>query len=209
MSPVLVRLVAFWAVAFGVSAALWSAGVLQSADPSSWTRDGAPWIGLAGLLLLLADVVLVVPSSLVMAAMGAALGAPLGTLVATLGGVGAAAIGWAIGRVGASAPSAREEGWLRRWGPAILVLTRPIPMLAESMVVVAGATGLPLRTTLAWSALGCLPTSAMYATLGAAAEGVALPSLVVWVSILGLAGVAWVSGRVVPHHLEPSDVPPR
>jgi uncharacterized membrane protein YdjX (TVP38/TMEM64 family) len=59
--------------------------------------------GIAGLVrvgLLVVDVVLPVPSSLVMIAHGALFGFLLGTLLSVIGSVGAALVGFAIGRPG-------------------------------------------------------------------------------------------------------------
>ena len=54
-------------------------------DPSRWLERGGGWAALLGVGLLIADVVLPVPSSLVMIAHGALFGVAWGTLLSLVG----------------------------------------------------------------------------------------------------------------------------
>ncbi len=75
-----------------------AAGVGVLSDPRAAMSDGGAFATAVGVGLLIGDVVLPVPSSLVMLAHGALFGAGLGTLLSLLGTVGAAVAGVWIGR---------------------------------------------------------------------------------------------------------------
>src|SRR4029079_1320667 len=69
-------------------------------DPTPWMKHGGVLAASIGVGLLIADVVLPVPSSLVMVAHGALFGVWWGTTLSLLGSVGAAVFAFAIGRAG-------------------------------------------------------------------------------------------------------------
>ena len=132
----------------------------------------------AGALLLAADVVLPIPSSLVGTMLGTVLGGWLGTLVAaaglTIGCVLGYALGWTIGNsathrlVGADAAQ-RASAWLERYGVAALIICRAVPILAEASIITAGALRMAPARALTAVTLSNVGISAVYATLGAAA----------------------------------------
>ncbi|WP_158265520.1 TVP38/TMEM64 family protein [Blastopirellula marina] len=108
-----------------------------------------------GLFVLLAfDVFLPVPSSLVNTIAGAKLGILAGSLVCFGGLTVGAALGFGLAKMAGPAIKKRwlEEGdaaTLRQfadtWGVATLVITRPLPILAEAAVVLLGIQGLSWR----------------------------------------------------------------
>lgn len=122
----------------------------------SWTATDPPpsvvVLVVAGLLTF--DVFLPVPSSLVNTWAGAQLGTAVGGLVCFIGLSFGAALGFALGKW--ARPTVRER-WLaekevvaleeaaRRWGAAILVVTRALPLLAEAAVLLLGIQGLSWR----------------------------------------------------------------
>ncbi|GBF04619.1 hypothetical protein DAERI_020216 [Deinococcus aerius] len=179
-------LVAVFLVLFVVVEAL---GLPLLTDPLPFLRRGGAAAGLVGVALLATDVLLPVPSSVVMLAHGALYGAPLGTLLSLVGSVGATLLGFALGRRGGPLlerlvpPGARtrSEALLRRWGPLALVVTRPVPLLAETVAVLAGASPLRWRQVIPAATLGALPSAFLYAWAGATASGL---------------GTAWVVGAV-------------
>src|SRR5215204_2586250 len=109
-------------------------------EPSFWLEQAGVLAGFAGVCLLVVDVALPVPSSLVMVANGALFGVAIGTLLSLVGSTGAALVGFAIGRRGAPLlarlVSAKERGQadrlLTRWGMLAIIVTRPVPLLAET-----------------------------------------------------------------------------
>jgi uncharacterized membrane protein YdjX (TVP38/TMEM64 family) len=157
---------------FGIAEAL---GVPLLTDPMPVLRAAGPLAGLIGVSLLIADVVLPVPSSLIMIAHGALFGIWTGSLLSLIGSTGCSLAGFAIGRLGrdtvqrfvTDAEYARASRLLDRWGMAGIVATRPVPILAEVMSIIAGTT-----PAMSWwqitvsSIAGSLPPAIAYAVAG-------------------------------------------
>ncbi len=138
-------------------------------------------IAIAGIALLASDVILPIPSTVVVTALGALLGAVQGTLVAVTGLTLGCALGYWLGRkLGhdfALSQLGEEDfaslsGLFKRHGLPILALCRPVPVLAEASVIAAGVLGLPAGRTLLVTLLANLGFAGVYATLGAAADSV-------------------------------------
>lgn len=145
--------------------------------------------------LLAADVVLPVPSSAVLIAAGAALGPVNGAVAGTLGLVAGATFGYALGaRFGRepTGPDAeRARRLLERWGPTALVLTRPVPLLAESTAVVAGSARMDLRRFLLAVVAGAVPTCVGLTLAGdAGADSLGAAALAVVLTITAAMAVA-------------------
>src|SRR6266576_6438284 len=94
---IVAAMMAFFLVTFFLVQAL---GIPLLADPTPWMKHGGVIAASVGVGLLIADVLLPVPSSLVMVAHGALFGVVMGTFLSLLGSVGAALFGFAIGRRG-------------------------------------------------------------------------------------------------------------
>jgi 3-dehydroquinate synthase len=167
--------------------------------------------GFVGVALLVADVVLPVPSSLVMLAHGAIFGFAVGTLLSVIGSTGAALVGFALGRRGepilarliGPAERARANALLADWGVIAIVATRPIPMLAETTTILAGASNMGWAQ-LVWGTLaGSIPVAALYAWAGATAMGVdsAIPA---FGAALLVAGLFWIVGRQIKRMPRPT-----
>src|SRR5918998_226226 len=115
-------------------------------DPSPWLGRGGVLAALVGVGLLVADVALPVPSSTLMIAHGALFGVVGGTLLSLGGSMGAALVGFALGRRGGPLLArfvqhqgrARADRMLTRWGALAIVITRPVPLLAETVAIMAG-----------------------------------------------------------------------
>src|SRR6185369_16459298 len=69
-------------------------------DPSAWLKSRGILPAVIGVLLLVADIWLPIPSSIIMTANGALFGVPLGTLLSITGSVGASLVGFGMGRAG-------------------------------------------------------------------------------------------------------------
>ncbi len=175
--------------------------VLTDAQPLRG-RSGA-LAAVVGVTLLIADVFLPVPSSVVMITHGALFGVAAGTGLSVAGSLGAFAVAFALGRRAGGlldrivGPEEREraDALLRRWGLVAIILSRPFPMLAETVALAAGASPLPWRRALAAAGLGCLPAALVYAIAGAAAASFASGAVVfVAVAVLALGAAAVVGG---------------
>jgi uncharacterized membrane protein YdjX (TVP38/TMEM64 family) len=187
---------------FGIVTAL---DVPLLTDPLPWLEGrGALGAAALGVGLLVADVFLPVPASLVMVAHGALFGVAAGTAVSLAGGLGAAAVGFAAGRRGTAwlqrvvpAAERRRAGeLLARWGDLAVVATRPVPILAESVAILAGTTSLSWQRFLLLSLLGYLPPCLLYAVTGATAADLDSASLSFGLVLL-VATVVWWLGRRV------------
>ena len=156
-----------------------------------------------GVGLLVADVVLPVPSSVVMLAHGALFGVVPGAALSLLGRTGNAVAGVLLGR-GAGALLSRRfvaDGGtgaelVGRWGLAAVVLTRPVPVLAESTLIAAGAMSFSPLAVVAAAVVGAVPEALLYALAGDVAASYA-SAAVVFVAVIALAAGAWAVGARV------------
>ena len=187
-------------------------GVPLLVDPADRFESAGFGVAALGVSLLLVDVFIPVPSSIVMTAQGALFGFLGGTALGMIGSVGATLIGFAIGRrssrlinryVGAAGED-QSRSLIHRLGPLALIVTRPLPILAETTAIVAGSTAMTWRQAATGSLIGCLPAAALYSAAGAFAADVAT-GLLVFPLVLLLAALFWVIGRVLERRLADLD----
>jgi uncharacterized membrane protein YdjX (TVP38/TMEM64 family) len=170
--------------------------------PEPWLREAGFAAAAIGVGLLVVDVVLPVPSSAVMVAQGALFGVVGGTLLSLAGGVGATLVGFGIGRRSrrlvdrmVSADQQRKaERLLGRYGALAIVVSRPVPMLAETTAVIAGTAQMPWRCAVLAGALGNLVPALLYGISGAIATSLANQAVVFGV-VLAVAALFWLVGR--------------
>lgn len=156
-------------------------------------------------LLLMADVILPVPSSLVATASGMLLGLAEGAFVTWLGLQAGALLGYSLGRsagfhatiwlVG-RAELKRAVRLHRRWGAASLIASRAVPVLAESSVVLAGAVRMPLRQFVWLTSFSNAAIALVYGFVGARALE-AQAFLLALAASIGLPGILMGAMRVV------------
>ncbi len=158
-----------------------------------WFHGGFSPAATAGMVvaLLAADVLLPVPSSFVSTFAAGVLGFPLATAASWLGMTLGAAIAFVLARF-LGRPAAlwlsgqedldRVDRLSRRYGAMVLVLARPVPVLAEASVLFLATTRLPWRWFLLPIMLSNLGVAAVYSALGTAvpmpvalAASIALP----------------------------------
>lgn len=176
---------------------------------SRWARETQDRAAMAALVtgVLAGDILLPVPSSLVSTLAGAKLGVALGTLASWLGMTAGAAAGFAAARRW-GAPLAqrwvgaveweRLSGVARRLGVRTLIVTRPLPVLAEAAVLLLGASGAAWRDVAAPLALSNLGIAAAYAAAGRwALDRGALP-LALALSVALPLGATAVARRIWP-----------
>ncbi|MEZ5559647.1 MAG: hypothetical protein R3E86_14025 [Pseudomonadales bacterium] len=121
----------------------------------SASDDSATLFALTGGGLLLADVLLPVPSSIVISLLGGRLGFVAGWATAWIGLTLGNLLGYWVGRLWPArmAPDVAEQPTL-----LILILSRPVPILAEAAAIGAGAT----RANFAHVAGACAAGNAVY-----------------------------------------------
>ncbi|MDB5049101.1 MAG: associated Golgi protein-related protein [Fibrobacteres bacterium] len=189
-------MLAFFLATFGILTAF---HVRFLEDPTAWMSGRGGWVAaVTGVGLLIADVFLPVPSSLVMIAHGALFGVTLGTVLSLVGSVGATLFGFAVGRRGgptlarlvSAEEKVRADALLAKWGALAILITRPIPLMAETVSILAGASPMGWgKMTLAAFA-GSAPMALLYALTGATTKGFANGFLMFGVVIL-IAGIFW------------------
>jgi len=165
------------------------------------------WAWLAGMTLLVLDLFLPIPGTVVMAGLGYVYGAWLGGLVAAVGSVlsGLLAYGLcrALGRgvavkVAGEEELAKAERVFLNAGGWIVALSRWLPMLPEVIACVAGVVRMPLMRFLVALACGSIPLGFAFAFIGS--TGTDQPLLALGVSI-ALPPVLWfLVGRRMKRH---------
>jgi uncharacterized membrane protein YdjX (TVP38/TMEM64 family) len=178
-------------------------------DPLDLINAGYLGTAITGLALLAADVFLPVPSSLLMVAFGARYGFPFGFALSVAGTLLAAIVGFIIGRSGSSLVnkyvSEREQasarGWIQRWGLLALIVSRPIPLVAESVAIICGTTLMRWRPFLIGSLTGSLPAAIIYSYAGA---NMTEPKSGLYISALVIiaAGIFWLIGQLLTKGLD-------
>jgi uncharacterized membrane protein YdjX (TVP38/TMEM64 family) len=171
-------------------------------DPHAALNARSVSAALAGIGLLIADVILPVPSSLVMIANGALFGFALGTFLSLIGNLGAALTGFFIGRRGEPLLARfvppeehiRANHLLAKWGLLAIIITRPVPILAETTIIMAGASTMKLKPMILAALTGSLPIALLYALIGATAASFNNTMLAFGLTLL-MAGLFWILGR--------------
>ncbi len=195
-------MVAFFLLLFGVVEAF---GVPVLTAPGPWLDSGGTSAALVGLGLLWIDVLLPVPSSLVMVSNGALFGVVGGTALSLLGGLGAGLFAFYLGRRGGrlfdrlvpAAERAKADSLLARYGSVAIIATRPVPLLAETVGILAGASK-PMswgQVALA-TVVGNVPPALAYALTGASAVNLE-DSFLVFGAVLLVAGIFFFASRKV------------
>jgi uncharacterized membrane protein YdjX (TVP38/TMEM64 family) len=168
-------------------------------DPDDSLAGGGFDKALLAVSLLVADALVPVASSVVMVSLGALYGAPLGIALAWLGRFAMALVGFAVGRRAGGLMARvlgrdhrRARSLVDRRGAIAVVVSRPIPLVAEAVTIFAGASGMPWRKAVIASAVGSLPEAVVYGLAGSLSarfeEGAA-----VWAAILLVALSFWLA----------------
>jgi uncharacterized membrane protein YdjX (TVP38/TMEM64 family) len=140
-------------------------------------REYGDWAWALGIALIWIDLVLPVPQTVVIAALGILYGPVLGALLGSLGLITGGLLGYALMRTSARrfvrrlvSPGSlqRMERMFDRAGAWAIVLTRGLPYsLPEAVVFVAGLAGMPARKVVAALVAGSVPAAAVFAGIGA------------------------------------------
>lgn len=205
-------LVRWWSLAVAIACTLLvlffvvsSAGVAVLSDPSPAMGGARPVAAGVGVLLLASDVVLPVPSSLIMAANGALFGAFAGMLLSLAGSLASALIGFGLGRAGnrlvrwavSQDEHDRAGAMLERWGVVAIAASRPVPILAETVAILAGSSPLTWRQTAIAASVGSVVPAAVYAWAGAHADGFGSHAAV-FGGVVAVSAVLLLAGRWMP-----------
>ncbi len=164
----------------------------------SWLQNYGRWAWLAGILLLIADIVLPVPGTLVMSALGYIYGPVLGSLFAAVGSFSAGVVGyWACRALGQRAAVAilgkqgLEKGrkMFDRVGGWLVVLSRWMPVFPEVIACMAGLNRMSVLVFHLALVCSAIPMGIVYAVIGhAGAENLTWALMV----SAGLPPIIWL-----------------
>jgi uncharacterized membrane protein YdjX (TVP38/TMEM64 family) len=166
------------ALAVALPFALFGDGFERALAPDAavrWLEGYGHWAWLAGIGLLVADLVLPIPGSAVMAALGMIYGPLAGGAVAALGSFAAGLLAYGLCRTfgqRAFAALAGPDGdaaarrLFDRAGGWLVALSRWLPILPETVACLAGLTAMRLRIFAAALACGAVPLGFTFAAIG-------------------------------------------
>jgi len=168
-----------------------------------WLENAGPWAWAAGLGLLAGDLVLPVPGTVVISALGYVYGVVLGGLIAVAGLMAAGTCGYGLGRL-------FGEGFARRWlgdadyergrglfsngGGWVVALSRAVPILPEVVSCTAGLVRMPFGRFVAALACGCVPTGFVFSAIGSAGRDA--PGWAFGLSLTVPAVLWWLARRM-------------
>jgi uncharacterized membrane protein YdjX (TVP38/TMEM64 family) len=177
-----------------------STAVMSRAE--DWTTVPGPAAMLGIFLLLSLDFLLPIPSSLVMILSGAAFGSMAGGLLSFLGSLAGNLLGFELTRRYGESFSRRAAGeqdfervrrFFEHYGLLAIVLSRPVPVLMETLSLTAGLARMDRSKFLAGSVLGTLPICFVYAYAGSVSlEGNLWPAPV---AAVGIPALCWLVVR--------------
>lgn len=165
--------------------------------------DAGRWAWLAGIGLLAADLVLPVPGTLVMSALGFLYGPAVGGLAAAVGSMLSGLCGYGIGRVIGEKAARKllgdrdfEKGRIlfAAGGTWWIALSRALPILPEALSCTAGLVRMPFARFCGALACGSLPVGFLFAWIGAAGQGA--PGWAMVLSML-VPAILWFIARRV------------
>jgi uncharacterized membrane protein YdjX (TVP38/TMEM64 family) len=190
-------LLGWWAFGQGLEEA-WNVEVLAGRF-----REAKGWAWLVGIALLLADLLLPIPGTIVMSALGAVYGVWLGGFIAAMGSMLAGMSGYGIGRFFNEGTAKRwlgerdfEKGksLFRRGGAWVVAMSRALPILPEVLACLAGLLRMPFGKFVIALACGSVPMGFLFAWIGAL--GTDYPGWGLGFS-LGVPAVLWGAAAVL------------
>jgi len=153
--------------------------VLRADKCAEWFARSRPYAWAFGIGLLVGDLLLPIPATGVMAALGSVYGPVLGGLIAAVGSAGSGLLGYSLARLlGRRATPfltsdeelARFRTLFEEWGGAGIIVSRMMPILPEVMAILAGLARMGFLRFLTALLLGTLPTSFLFAYVGHASR---------------------------------------
>jgi len=170
----------------------------------AWMAGYGAGAGVAGMGLLVADILLPIPSTLVMSALGLAYGPLVGGLYAAAGSALSGIIAYGLSRwlgrplalrLAGEADLSEGERFFADGGAWLVACSRCLPILPEAVACLAGLNRMPFRTFLLAVLCGSLPMGFVFAAIGALGQDEpawALALSVVVPALLWLAARRWM-----------------
>jgi len=149
----------------------------EASDAVLTLRQYEGWAWAVGIALIWADLVLPIPQTAVIAALGIIYGTVLGGLLGSLGLITGGLLGYGLmltsarrfaQRFAGSRSLRKMESLFDRGGAWAIVLTRSLPYsIPEAMVFLVGLAGMPMRKFTAALTIGSVPAAFAFAAIGA------------------------------------------
>lgn len=152
------------------------------------------------ILLLVGDLLMSVPSSILMTLAGSVYGTVIGTVVGSVGSLLSSIIGFVVcrrfgGSITRRLISEKEietmNKWFRRWGEGILILSRMLSMLPETMSCFAGLTRISFLRFRVLITIGTVPMAFFYSYFGSRSQTLADWSIPLILGVV-VPGILWI-----------------
>ena len=169
----------------------------------AWLEGSGGWAWAAGIGLLAGDLVLPVPGTIVISALGYIYGTFVGGLIAATGLMVAGVMGYGLGRLFGERFARRwlgdldyEKGRLlfARRGAWVVAMSRAVPILPEVISCSAGLVRMPFRRFVLALACGSVPMGFLFAAIGN--SGHDAPAWTFASSLLIPAVLWWLAARI-------------
>lgn len=168
----------------------------------SWLDAFGPWTWLVAVGLLVADIVLPIPTTLIITVMGQKYGTVLGGLIGTLGSFSAGVIAYGLTRT----LGPRFARWLlaeeldnaERFfiekGAFAVACSRWLPLLPEAISSMAGLARMPFGKYCLALLSGSVPMCFAYAALASTSDNELIPLII---SILLPIPIWWIAAKLI------------
>ena len=178
-------------------------GAFSFGETVAWLHRYDRWAWALGLMLLISDLILPIPGTIVMSALGLVYGPVIGGALAALGSFLSGALGYTLCRLLGPLAAlrilgekdlARGEELFSNVGGWLVVLSRWLPLFPEVIACMAGLVG--MRAIAFYTALACgsIPLGFAFAAVGHA--GTENPITAVTLSAL-VPPVLWLAVRTL------------
>jgi uncharacterized membrane protein YdjX (TVP38/TMEM64 family) len=154
----------------------WFEQIFDLEGARAWLLSLGPWAWAGGMALLLSDLLLPIPGTVVMSALGLVYGWFWGGVISATGSALSGMLAYGVCRTWGRRPArwlAGEEGLVKgeavfqgNKGGWIVALSRWMPVLPEAVACLAGLMQMPWRTFLAGLLCGTVPLGFAFAAIG-------------------------------------------
>jgi len=140
-----------------------------------WLERAGPWAWALGILLLVGDLILPVPGTVVISALGYLYGVVVGGMIAALGLLMAGVLGYGVGRICGESTARKWLGdrdyqrgrqLFENGGGWVVALSRALPILPEVISCTAGLVRMPFPRFITALACGSVPMGFIFAAIG-------------------------------------------
>ncbi|MFH2093861.1 MAG: VTT domain-containing protein [Pseudomonadota bacterium] len=157
-----------------------------------WFMTIKPYAWLIGILLLLADLIMPVPATGVLASLGAVYGVLPGALFGTIGSAGAGMLGYGAARllgpkvtqlIATRKEREKFKVFFDQWGGYAIIISRILPLLPEVLTILAGISGMKFSKFILALLAGTIPVCFLFAWIGHFSEDTPVFGLLISVLI--------------------------